>query len=615
MKKYLFSVLFLSLGLLIINPVSVFASEDLTITKTCSTTDCASPDSFPFSITGTNSSVNGSPSLDSSIGYTKTYTGFQSAVPDPGPQPTNTYTITENTPTGWGASTVACSTINSTASIVFDTSNIAETSAHITCTFTSTKLPVNGTWSVWSPSTSACGTGTFTQTRSCLGASNGGTCPSDADGVLTSKDTQKNACSQGPAVSFNTSNALAFISAQQNSDGSFASTTSTDWAAVAFGASDPGASKSRLTSYLSGARPVLSDTIDYERHAMALEALGIDPYVGTRVDYITPIINAFDGTQIGNPNSEVDDIFAIFPLTKAGYSSSDSIIKKEILYIISKQKANGSWGDDDKLTADAIQALGPFYMTPGYGRTMGMAMGYLASKQQTDGGWGDIESTSVVATMLNAMKESDPSRFVPLTSSTGLLHSDYIALAQQNDGGVLFADRILGTSHAVVAISTKSWLTILHSFSKPAPVVASGGGNVTSTPPSTPEVNVVPPLPALISIPGCDNSTIGFSSVNGQSCAKNLVKKEIVKVDNLLITPPTNLTPIKYNLGTKILRIGSKGEAVKELQRYLNSILNLGLVIDGKIGHKTISIIKKWQVSKGLVPDGLIGPKAKEIMK
>jgi hypothetical protein len=66
-----------------------------------------------------------------------------------------------------------------------------------------------------------------------------------------------------------------------------------------------------------------------------------------------------------------------------------------------------------------------------------------------------------------------------------------------------------------------------------------------------------------------------------------------------------------YNFGTKVLKNGSKGEAVKELQRFLNAKLFLGLVVDGKLGPKTIAVIKKWQKDHGLVVDGLIGPKTK----
>jgi len=66
-----------------------------------------------------------------------------------------------------------------------------------------------------------------------------------------------------------------------------------------------------------------------------------------------------------------------------------------------------------------------------------------------------------------------------------------------------------------------------------------------------------------------------------------------------------------YNFGNTTLKNGSKGDAVMELQRFLNAKLNLGLVVDGKLGLKTIAVIKQWQKDNGLVADGLIGAKTK----
>ena len=51
-----------------------------------------------------------------------------------------------------------------------------------------------------------------------------------------------------------------------------------------------------------------------------------------------------------------------------------------------------------------------------------------------------------------------------------------------------------------------------------------------------------------------------------------------------------------------------------ELQRFLNKVLNLGLVVDGKLGPKTIAVIKKLPLDNGLVSDGLIGTKTKAKM-
>lgn len=81
-------------------------------------------------------------------------------------------------------------------------------------------------------------------------------------------------------------------------------------------------------------------------------------------------------------------------------------------------------------------------------------------------------------------------------------------------------------------------------------------------------------------------------------------------------TIPTTSTPpiTTYNFGTTTLKNGSRGEAVKELQRFLNKMLNLGLVVDGEIGPKTIAVIKKWQKANGLAVDGIVGAKTKAKM-
>ena len=52
------------------------------------------------------------------------------------------------------------------------------------------------------------------------------------------------------------------------------------------------------------------------------------------------------------------------------------------------------------------------------------------------------------------------------------------------------------------------------------------------------------------------------------------------------------------------IKKGSKGKAVKCLQTILG-----GLTVDGDFGAKTLTAVKKFQTSKGLVPDGVVGPK------
>jgi len=73
-------------------------------------------------------------------------------------------------------------------------------------------------------------------------------------------------------------------------------------------------------------------------------------------------------------------------------------------------------------------------------------------------------------------------------------------------------------------------------------------------------------------------------------------------------------TTTTYNFGTTTLTLWSRGEAVKELQRFLNKALSLNLTIDGVLGPKTINIIKQWQKANGLLDDGLVGAKTKALM-
>jgi len=293
---------------------------------------------------------------------------------------------------------------------------------------------------------------------------------------------------------FNIPAALAFISAGQNSDGSLNSSIVTDWTAIAFSAADPGSAKTKLRDYLINAPPQLSGVTDYERHAMALEALNINPYNGSPTDCISPIVNAFDGMQIGNKNLDTDDIFSIFPLINAGYSTADNIIQKEISYIISAQLPDGSWDESPDVTGAAIQTLNAIFGAPNASleQALGKAQSYLSQTQKSDGGWGNVDSTSWVVTAQNAAKKSDPAHFTPLVSSTGYFPTDALANAQQPDGGVQSAgDRVWSTDYAVPAASGQSWLSVLHSFSKPTTPIGGNSataGAASGTPTSTPEI-------------------------------------------------------------------------------------------------------------------------------
>jgi hypothetical protein len=61
------------------------------------------------------------------------------------------------------------------------------------------------------------------------------------------------------------------------------------------------------------------------------------------------------------------------------------------------------------------------------------------------------------------------------------------------------------------------------------------------------------------------------------------------------------------------LRKGDNGRAVEEIQVLLNN-WGENLVIDGDFGNKTDAAIRKFQSANGLVVDGIVGPKTKEML-
>ncbi|MBO3459712.1 peptidoglycan-binding protein [Aetokthonos hydrillicola Thurmond2011] len=80
-------------------------------------------------------------------------------------------------------------------------------------------------------------------------------------------------------------------------------------------------------------------------------------------------------------------------------------------------------------------------------------------------------------------------------------------------------------------------------------------------------------------------------------------------------TPST--TPSESGTTTKPakLKVGSKGEAVKTAQTYLKQHNFYNGPIDGKFSKKTRLAVIKFQKSKGLKADGIIGPKTLAAMQ
>lgn len=74
---------------------------------------------------------------------------------------------------------------------------------------------------------------------------------------------------------------------------------------------------------------------------------------------------------------------------------------------------------------------------------------------------------------------------------------------------------------------------------------------------------------------------------------------------NTPVNPPPTTTPTSNNL-----RLGSRGEKVKQLQRDLTS-LGYKLTADGIFGPKTEAAVKRFQRDKNLTVDGIVGPQTR----
>lgn len=291
---------------------------------------------------------------------------------------------------------------------------------------------------------------------------------------------------QNQTSTFNVNAAGNFLHTKQNSDGAIGSASLySDWAAIAIGSLGNSSAKSGLANYLKTDPSPGTTATDYERRAMALLALGINPYTGTPTNYIALIMQKYDGNQFGDAGLVNDDIFALFPLLKSGYTTSDVEIQKAVTFILSKQNGAGGWESPD-LTAAAVQALSQVTSISGVSDALTRAKNYLKVSTKTDGRIGDnVFSTSWGVQALTALGES-----VTTWNGSNPSPLNYLAIQQQSDGGVnAVADtndnRIWATSYAIPGAQGKTWESILISVPKFTSNNSTGNSTIDSTTTST----------------------------------------------------------------------------------------------------------------------------------
>jgi len=267
---------------------------------------------------------------------------------------------------------------------------------------------------------------------------------------------------------FSIQSALDFLYKKQNNNGSFNSPMYTDWVAISAVAGKSEKLKISIINYLKLNSINSSAITDYERRAMALMALGINPYNGTNVNYINKIISSFDGVQIGDQSLVNDDIFGLIVLSNAGYTKNDEIIKNTVSFIVKKQMSNGSWGSVD-MTAAAIESLNNFKILSGVSEAISKGELYLISEQKNDGSFGNLFSTSwaIQALSLDDVYNIQVDKAIK-----------YLTVEQQIDGGLNDNDtidnRIWVTSYAIPSVLKLSWSGILQSFSKEEKILPVG---------------------------------------------------------------------------------------------------------------------------------------------
>jgi hypothetical protein len=209
-------------------------------------------------------------------------------------------------------------------------------------------------------------------------------------------------------------------------------------------------------------------------------------------------------------------------------------------------------------------------------------------------------------TVYAMFRDSSSSSSEDMSSNTSAVVSDTITLS---GSGTVATVTIAGCGNSNVGFSTVTGQscatnTVVGTASIPGCVSNVGFSPITGQSCAT------NPVMTKVVIPGCGNSTAGFSRVTGQSCANNLVNPG----EDQNVSGNNNVSEDTFDFGNETLKDGSSGPAVMDLQKFLNKFENENLDVDGKLGPKTIAIIKKWQSDHGLVSDGLIGAKTKAQM-
>lgn len=265
---------------------------------------------------------------------------------------------------------------------------------------------------------------------------------------------------------FDLEKAYEFLIGQQAEDGSFGGDLYTDWVALALAPGNNQTPVLKLIRHFGESKIEGMLLTDYERHAMALMALGLNPHNWSGENYIKKITDSFDGKQFGDMNQDNDDIFALIVLQNAGYGESDPMIKDGISFVLGAQRENGSWDESIDMTGAAIETLSAFSPTPGVGESLEKAKEFLKQSQKDNGGWNNsAPSTAWALQGILALGEK-PEDWEKKNKTP----ADYLATLQDTDGGIKDGNaqnKIWNTAYIASVLSGKTWNQVMQKFAKP----------------------------------------------------------------------------------------------------------------------------------------------------
>jgi hypothetical protein len=311
-------------------------------------------------------------------------------------------------------------------------------------------------------------------------------------------------------------NAVAYLKTQQAADGHIGGPGSdTGWSAVALAAtgldldSVKTSGGTSLRAFLQTHAPAdLDKATDWERSIIAITAGGDNPYDFGGVNYVAKVKTYVNSGQLGLTTASNDDYFGLIALLASHTSTSDSLVKSELAYILTQQRSDGGFsystdianGSDTNDTAAAIMALHAA-QTAGLGSAdvtsaLTDAKAYLLGTQNTDGGfpfdpltppdWGgpvsDGSSTSWVLMALNALGAS--------SSTAGLAAQTYLRTLPLADGSFPSytpgKGDVLDTAPAVTALAGGKYPLNVFDGTVPqeaeVPIVVGPHGTPTPTP-------------------------------------------------------------------------------------------------------------------------------------